>query len=91
MIILPLEFSFSGLWNSVSSFFSDKIYEIIDRLPGSPFSSFELPSLMQQYLGYINWFIPVGTLLAILGGWVTAIGVYYLISAILRIFKVIEG
>lgn len=62
----------------------------IALLPASPFTYFinaieELP-----YLSYINWFVPISTLLAIGQAWLSAITVYYLLSIILRFIKAIE-
>lgn len=57
---------------------------LIALLPASPFGDIiesinELP-----YIGYLNWFFPVGRCLAALITWGTAIGVYYGIAWILR-------
>lgn len=89
MLWLPLAFSFSEIWNKISNFFSEKIYGIIDTMPDSPFVNFTLPAGIVNILGYVNWFVPVGAILATLAAWVACIGIYYLISAILRLFKVV--
>ena len=57
---------------------------LIGLLPASPF-----PAIIQQIgqlpmIGYINWFIPVGTFVGILTTWATAIAVFYGIAWILR-------
>lgn len=57
---------------------------LIGLLPTSPFGDLietigELP-----YLGYLNWFFPVGRCVAVGLTWGIAIGVYYGISWILR-------
>lgn len=62
---------------------------LIALLPSSPFADFvntigELP-----YLGYLNWFFPVGRCLSVLTVWGIAIGVYYGISWILRYLNII--
>lgn len=71
---------------SVSSIFN----AIVQFLPGSPFQRYiqavgELP-----YLAEINWFIPVGEMIAIAQAWVFAIGLYYVYSVILRTINVIS-
>jgi hypothetical protein len=41
-------------------------------------------------LGYINYFLPLSEFAAILGGWVIAIGAYYMASIVLRWIKAIS-
>lgn len=72
--------------------------EILDRLlsavlslfPLSPFLPViqELSSL--PYLGYINWFLPIGDFIKIGTLWITAIGVYYAWSVIARWVKLLS-
>lgn len=62
---------------------------ILAVLPNSPFQMIS-NSGVAEYLGYLNWIIPVETLLTIAFYWVTAIAVYYLYSVILRWIKVIS-
>lgn len=58
-------------------------------LPTSPFSS-AIDSLSNlPYLGWLNWIIPVGTCMKIAGAWLTAIGLFYLYSIIMRWVKMI--
>ena len=57
---------------------------LIGLLPASPF-----PAIIEQIgqlpmIGYINWFIPVGTFVGILTAWASAIAVFYGIAWILR-------
>lgn len=58
-------------------------------LPTSPFQDFiqyfrELP-----YLGYLNWFFPVGDCLVVMLAWLGAVGLFYLYSIVMRWLKVI--
>lgn len=46
-------------------------------------------TVIQNYLKYVNWFIPVSVLIDIMSGWLVAIGIFYGIQAILRWIKVI--
>ena len=63
---------------------------IVSLLPLSPFEAY-IDSLEQvPYLGYLNWFIPVGTCLKIGAAWLSAITVFYLYSVIARWIKLIE-
>lgn len=72
--------------------------EILDKLldvllsvfPTSPFAEpiAELTDL--PYLGYINYFFPVGDCIKIGVAWLTAIGVYYLYTVVARWLKLIQ-
>jgi hypothetical protein len=66
---------------------------LINIFPDSPFKAV-IASIRTSYsselLGYINYFIPVSEMLAILSVWVTAIVMYYLVSIILRWVKAIS-
>ena len=65
---------------------------VVDLLPGSPFhyfiDSIDL-SNFNKAISWLNWFVPVGTLIAITEAWVTAIGLFYVYSIVLRWLKVI--
>lgn len=64
---------------------------LIAILPVSPFQAV-LSSLEETpYLGYLNWFFPVGRCVSVLTAWGVAIGVYYGISWILRQLDIIGG
>lgn len=72
------------------------VYNVIEAalsiLPDSPFQVLKLysSSSVGQWMGYLNWFIPIGTFLVILEAWLSAIAVYYVIQIILRWAKAIE-
>lgn len=76
--------------------FNDTVYNFIEGalsiLPDSPFIFLKnySNSPIGQWLGYVNWFIPVNTFLAIMEIWLVAIATYYVISIILRWAKAIE-
>lgn len=62
---------------------------ILSVLPLSPFASV-IDSLEQlPYLGYINYFVPVGAILKIGTAWLTAIALFYLYSVLARWIKLI--
>lgn len=62
-------------------------------LPISPFkrffSSWNGFAVIEQYLGYLNWFIPISIILDMLTVWLLAIGVFYAVQTILRWIKVV--
>lgn len=64
---------------------------VLSFLPDSPFTAFidELAKL--DFLPYVNWFVPVGTLLGIGTAWLACISIYYIYQAILRWAKIIGG
>lgn len=58
---------------------------IVDLLPQSPFQEYYSGfGIAQQGLGWLNWFVPVGTLLAIMTAWLVAIAGYYVFKALLH-------
>lgn len=72
--------------------FNDIINAILLILPNSPIQTFitTYDVELNQYLGYINWFIPIGTILDITLAWIGAITIFYLYQTILRWVRVVE-
>ena len=62
---------------------------IMSLLPTSPFRQFIENWDAPQYLGWLNWFMPVSEILTIITLWLTAIGLFYLYSIIMRWVKMI--
>lgn len=63
-------------------------------LPVSPIQKFlhtwdGLP-VIQKYLGYVNWFLPVSTVLEILTIWLVAIGFFYGFMALMRYLNIVD-
>ena len=63
---------------------------VLALLPHSPFQSFIKACSDMPALGWLNWFIPVGQIIAISEAWLVAIGLFYLYSTILRWLDMIE-
>ncbi len=61
---------------------------IIGLLPDSPFLLIE--NINIPYLSYFNWLIPVNKMIVILSYWLVAIGLYYVVSVVLRWTKAIS-
>jgi len=76
--------------NSFISGTGDVLAGVIAFLPHSPFTAYMNLSLNNTILGYINWFIPIGTFIAILEAWIAAIAIWYIIQIILRWLKAVE-
>lgn len=64
--------------------------KLMQLLPLSPFKNWISYLQGVPYLGYINWFIPMKSLIEITAAWVSAIATYYLYSAILRWLNMVE-
>lgn len=62
---------------------------VLSILPNSPFRSFIDSIGTFEWLGVLNWFIPVGTLVLIGTSWLAAIAVFYVYQIILRWAKVV--
>lgn len=63
---------------------------VLSKLPLSPFAETISALGSMPFLGYLNWFFPIGTFLKIGSAWLAAIGVYYLYSVIARWIKLIS-
>jgi len=76
--------------------FTNTVYDIVSAalsiLPNSPFTflSSYSSSPVGQWLGWVNWFIPVNTFLVIAEAWLICIGTYYIMALVLRWVKAIE-
>ena len=73
----------NSLWDRIGTY-------AISLLPLSPFKSAINALSDLPYLGWLNWFIPVGWILNTMGVWLTAIATYYAISIMLRWVKAIR-
>lgn len=63
---------------------------IIEFLPGSPIQFIEKNSQVKEIIGFMNWFLPIETMIGMAEVWIAAILVYYVIQAILRWARIIE-
>ena len=66
------------------------IQSLIDVLPGSPINWILSNDAINEYVGYLNWFIPVYTFIGILENWLMAVVVYYVAQWGLRWIKAVE-
>lgn len=63
---------------------------VLKVLPTSPFRDFINSMEELPYLGYLNYFIPIGTFIKIGTAWLAAIALFYLYSIVLRWIRAIE-
>lgn len=60
---------------------------VVGLLPDSPFQNLLTVQPVQEYLGYIAYFIDIGFILDTTLAWLGAVTTYYIVSAILRWVK----
>lgn len=63
---------------------------VLALLPTSPFTKFLDACSNLPYLGWFNWFVPIGQMIAIGEAWLVAIGLFYLYSIVLRWIRAIS-
>ncbi|MCM1328060.1 MAG: hypothetical protein NC253_01340 [Ruminococcus sp.] len=71
---------------SISEIFS----KLLDALPKSPITYIETTPEINKILSYVNYFIPISTMIALAEAWLLVIAVYYAYQLILRWIKMIE-
>ena len=76
----------SWLSNSFQSIWEN----LIEFLPKCPLYYFESIPEIKQYLGFLNWFMPISLMISIAVDWLICITIYYVLQVILRWIKVIE-
>lgn len=79
-----------NILNKIIDFLADKLTYIMAWFPTSPFQRSLSYASSLPYLGYVNWFIPIGWIIDVTAAWCTIIGIYYLYSIIARWVKAIE-
>lgn len=77
-------------FNSIIDMFVELIDWVLNLLPKSPFTSVIDAISDIPYLSTLNWFIPISTFVALGQIWLTAVGIYYLYSILLRWIKAIK-
>ncbi len=77
---------FKWLSDNLSSFWDS----LIDALPKSPIYYLSSTPQVREVMGYVNFFIPIYTIVGMLEAWLFAIVVYYGLQLILRWIKFIE-
>ena len=63
---------------------------VLKLLPTSPFTQFINACANMPYLGWLNWFVPVGQMIAVGEAWLVAIALFYMYSIVLRWIKAIN-
>ena len=82
----------AGWFYDLCSLVSSILDWLIGLLPDSTLNALsELPAGVAQYLGWVNWFLPVTEIAIMLAGWVGALLLYYVVVLIMKFFKVVGG
>lgn len=78
--------------NNVLQFIEQLVLPILALLPDSPFQQITLDSMgiLGDVLSYINYFVPIGDILAFLTVYLSAVGIWYLYRWILRLAQYID-
>lgn len=74
--------------NAVIHGLVDFLNILLSILPDSPFQNVNVDGL--EFLGEINWVIPIDNMILLTGYWLLAIAVYYIYSTALRWAKAIQ-
>lgn len=64
--------------------------KIVSFLPSSPIVYLQAIPEVEKYLGMVNWFIPIYSMISLTEVWLIAIVIYYIVQVILRWIKFIE-
>jgi hypothetical protein len=75
-----------GLLNYIIKGLGSVLTVIFSILPSSPFKYLD-NSPIKDYLGIINYFIPLDFIISTGETWLTAIGIYYIYQIVLRWIK----
>ena len=84
--------AFSGIVDGINDVASKVFEAIIVLLPTSPFVNIKqyLPAGFREFLGYLNYYIPISTLLSITSLWLTCVITYYIYQLVLRTVKAVQ-
>lgn len=66
------------------------ISAVIDLLPDSPFAGVLLSGTIGDYMGQVNYFVPIGMMVNTLTAWTGCIIFWYAASLFMRWLKAIE-
>ena len=85
-----LAFSLSSVYQGIIDIFSKALGWVLMMLPLSPFANLMQYALTNELLQFLNYLLPIGALIVITEGWLTAIATFYVWQVILRWVKACE-
>lgn len=80
------------MFDSILDFFYDGIEWAMSILPDSPFQTMEMGESVQAFsnvMSYVNYFVPVSTMLGMLTTFLIAVGLWYVVRWLLRLAQYI--
>ncbi len=81
------------IFNQILDWFSNGINAIsaflLSVLPNSPFALLDA-TIIQPFLPYLNYFIPLDFIMSCSLAWISAISCYYAYSIILRLIRAVH-
>lgn len=81
----------SWIFKGFADLIANILNSIFSFLPDSPFRGFiSNLKLPDEFLGYLNWLIPVRAIVTISEAWILCILSYYVYSQLLRLIKAIK-
>ena len=85
---------FLNWWDNIVNGINDVMNEIFQfvlfLLPDSPFKNFSFPPEIENFLCYLNYYVPFSEMSAIAFSWVGCIAIYYTYQLILRTVKAVK-
>lgn len=78
-----------GFFDSLGSNIMNALTWVIELLPTSPFSAVSNKDV-ESFMGTLNWFLPMGQIVAELELWITCVSIFYIYQIILRWVRAIE-
>lgn len=92
MVTLTVEETLAGWFYDLCKLVSSVLEWVINLLPDSTLSAMtSLPEGVSQYLGWLNWFLPIAEIIVMLAGWVSALLLYFLIAIVMKWVKIVGG
>lgn len=77
------------IFNWITDKLSYVLQTVLILLPDSPFVMLARDADIMNVLGWLNWFIPVSQIIAIMETWLVAVAIFYIYQLILRWAKAI--
>lgn len=84
-----MDLSVSDMLDVADYFFKNFSYRLMDFLPLSVSLDSDFAEMGEQYLGWLNWFFPVGRCLDFMGTTLSAVAVFYGARYILKRMNII--
>lgn len=75
--------------NFIIKTFGNILNFIFSFLPDSPFSKIDNSAIV-EFVGYLNYLVPVAEIVSILTVWGSAIGIYYVYQIVLRWIRAVD-